>query len=405
MSVRVLALESGVTSLEDHRLGLTVFQYPVGALTATSGIRPGGATLTNPAAMVARISPFTAWIHAQGTQGGYSFVSDDDEDITFDAGEAGVTRTDRIIARIYDDTYDASGFTQGTVEYLKGQPSGSATALPVSSILLYEVPVLAGASAGGTPINFSNAVDSRSFTATNGAILPVASATIRDSMSGHDGKAIYRQDRDWLEFHDGIAWKVNNIPKVSSVANLSLITSPSTGDLAVTTDTGNVYVRFNSAWNLITQGPGAPRVGQCVLRIRSTSGLTFTAGVPTDITWGIEDWDTFSFHSTSVNTARVTPTVAGLYTFNGAVAFDANASGNRTLWWAKNGGVDLGSQTLFPPASGSATVIPARSTTYQMNGTTDYVVLRAQSSVTVNHVTSSNQVQTSMEVHYVGPLP
>lgn len=259
MTIRVLALESNETTLEDHRLELTTFQYPSGALTGVSGVRPGGGELSSDTNMVATIAPLTAWIQgSSATQGGYSFVSDDDVDITFDAGEGGNARVDRVIARVYDDTYDASGFVQGTVEYLKGQSGGSASTVPSNSILLWEISVPAGASAGGTPINFANAVDKREYTAANGGVLPVKSTTVRDALTNlYSGKLVWRVTEEWLEYHNGTNWRVAGIPIVSSFASIStLIPNPRTGMLVVTQDTGNVYERFSSSWQIIAEGPG-----------------------------------------------------------------------------------------------------------------------------------------------------
>lgn len=407
MSVRVLALESNVTTLEDHRLELTLFQYPSGALTGESGVRPGGAALSSDTAMVATISPFTAWIQGSGsTQGGYAFVSDDEEDITFDAGEAGNARIDRIIARVYDDVYDASGFTMGSVEYLRGQSGGAANSVPSNAILLYEISVPAGASAGGTPINFANAVDKRTFTAANGAVLPVGSATDRDALTNtFDGKLIWRTDRDWMECHDGSAWKVVSPPIVSTIGNASLITSAKTGQLLTVSGDGSVYIRFNSAWNKIVDGPDTPRVGQVIFRAVSTSSFTFSDASPENIPFPTEAWDTFAIHSTSSNNSRLKPLVAGKYRFSGGVAFNSSTTGAREAYFALNGTPIAGSsgRTSGPAASAAAAVI-ARPTTVQMNGTTDYVELVGVSyGVSVGHFTTANAINTSVEVQYVGP--
>ena len=407
MTVRVLALESNVTTLESHRLGLTVFQYPSGALTGETGIRPGGAALSSSTPMVATIAPFTAWIQGGGsTQGGYAFMSDANVNITFDSGEAGNARIDRIIARVYDNTYDASGFVQGTVEYLKGQAGGAANSVPTGATLLYELSVPAGASAGGTPVNFDNAIDKRQFTSANGGVLPVTSSSIRDALTNtYDGKLIFRTDRDWIEAHNGTSWKVTNLPKVSSFANLSLITSPSTGDLAVTTDTGNVYQRFNSSWNLVMEGPESPRVGQVVLRARNTSAVSFPGdATDTNVTWQTEDWDIFSFHSTSSNTSRITPNIPGKYTFNGAVVFNQDNSGYRAARWYKNGSVVNGSESRIDAVTGASSAVVARPTTIECNGSSDYVELRGiQNSGGSLSSNTTNTQQSSVEVTYAGP--
>lgn len=407
MSVRVLALESNVTTLEDHRLELTLFQYPSGALTGESGVRPGGAALSSDTAMVATISPFTAWIQGSGsTQGGYAFVSDDEEDITFDAGEAGNARIDRIIARVYDDVYDASGFTMGSVEYLKGQSGGAANSVPSNAILLYEISVPAGASAGGTPINFANAVDKRTFTAANGGILPVGSATDRDALTNlYDGKVIWRYDRDWLECHDGSNWKVISPPIVSTIGNASLITSPRTGQLLTVSGDGSVYIRYDNAWKQLLQGPDAPRIGEVIFRARSTASFTFSDGSPETIPFSSEEWDTYGIHSTSSNTSRLKPVYPGKYRFTGGVAFQSNPTGSREAMFYLNGSPIAGSSgRVQAPSISTAGATVARPTTVQMNGTTDYVELvGAAYGASPTHFTTTHAINTSVEVQYVGP--
>jgi hypothetical protein len=180
MTIRTLALESGATTIQDHRLTVGSLIAPAGAVTRRQGLFPtaldDGCTLTAVSAMVAAIGPFAAVVQGttSATQGTYIVTSDAAVNITFDAGEAAVDRTDRVILRIRDNTFDGSGSQTATVEILKGQSSGAATTLPDSSLLLWEVEVPAGASAGTGGINFSTqSVDVRTFTAAAGGAIPV----------------------------------------------------------------------------------------------------------------------------------------------------------------------------------------------------------------------------------------
>lgn len=247
MTVRVLALASGTTSLESHRLGLAPLGTPTTVLNNRSGLYPPltSADLSTVSAMVAAISPFSAWIDgtSTATQGGYSFTSDAAVNITFDAGNASTTRTDRVIARIKDDPYDGSGSQVGSVEYLKGNTTtGAATTLPASSLLLWEVAVPAGASAGGGGINFSSAkTDKRVWTATNGGTIPVKDQTDRDTLTGYAGLSVYRIDLNCVETHDGTAWRTGPI-RVANEAALSGVSNAIEGNVAYVADQDILYL-------------------------------------------------------------------------------------------------------------------------------------------------------------------
>jgi hypothetical protein len=203
--------------------------------------------------MVCSIAPFSAWIDGDNTatQGGYPFTLDTAVELTFDPGNVSTARHDRIIAWVKDDTYDSSGYTEGSVEILKGNTTtGVATALPDNAMLLYDVEVPVGASAGGSGITFSSAAtDERVYTTASGGVVPVVSEAARDAIaSPHKGALAYREDTDWVERHDGTQWRPTGIPIVSSVGNLSLITDPIQGDLAMVTSVDKLYRYTGSAW-------------------------------------------------------------------------------------------------------------------------------------------------------------
>lgn len=255
MAIKVLALASGVTGLTDHRILNGSLLTSDGQLAVRGGVLPGATSgnLSTVSAMVARVAPLKVVIpnSISATLGPYVLVSDANVDITFDAGEAGVGRVDRIIARAYDNTNDGSGQTTGSVYYLKGQASGAATALPNNSVLLYEMTIPAGASAGGGGVNFANAVDKRVYTVAQGGIFPVANATDMAAITnGFEGMAIYRADLDTLFVHDGTNFKARGQVTVASSANLTDITNPWSGQTALTRDTGYTYVYNGSSWIL-----------------------------------------------------------------------------------------------------------------------------------------------------------
>jgi hypothetical protein len=256
MGVRVLGLASGVTTAESHRMGLNGFTMAASPLNGRSGVYPtiGGAALATVSAMVCSIAPFNAWIDGTNTstQSGYPFCLDATVNITFDAGNASTVRTDRVIAIVRDNTYDGSGLTAGSVEYLKGNTTtGAATALPSNALLLYEVAVQAGVNAGNGGINFST-YSTRKFTWTtaSGGVLPVDSQTERDAISNPwSGCTVFRTDLKAHETFDGSIWRTLGMPVVSSYANLSTISNPFTGQSAMVSGTLLGYVYSGSQWS------------------------------------------------------------------------------------------------------------------------------------------------------------
>lgn len=108
-----------------------------------------------------------------------------------------------------------------------------------------------------------------------------------------------------------------------------------------------------------------------------TTTQTLTTNVSTPITFNAESYDPKSFHSTSVNTARITPTVAGTYKVFGLVAYAPNATGKRVAHPKKNGG-SIDSLPFSGVGGNSNTFSPdcaIASGTVSMNGTTDYLEL------------------------------
>jgi hypothetical protein len=265
MAVKVLALQSGVTGLTDHRILEGSFIQNAGALQVRGGLMPSpnAAALATVSAMVASVAAFKCVIpnSVSSALGPYVLVSDATVNITFADGEASVARIDRIIARAYDNTNDGSGDTKGDVYYLKGQASGAATAAPSNSIILYEVTVPAGTSAGTGGINFSTATtDRRFYTSTAGGIIPIANNTDMAAISfPYNGMTIYRTDLGALYCYDSVSFRPRSQISVATSGSLSAINNPAQGNVAVARDTSGVYIYNGSSWDLITTAADAKK--------------------------------------------------------------------------------------------------------------------------------------------------
>ncbi len=413
MAIKVLALASGVTGLADHRVLNGALVTSAGTIQVRGGVLPGSGAgnLSTVSAMVARIAPVKVVIAntVSAALGPYLLVSDANVDITFDAGEASVPRVDRIIARAYDNTNDGSGDTKGAIEYLKGQASGSATALPANSILLYEMTVPAGASAGSGGLTFANAVDQRVYTVANGAVFPVASNTAMGNItSPYEGMTIYRTDLDVLYVYDGTTWRARGVANVASSANLTSINNPYDGQIAVTRDTDAVYVYNGSTW----AQPKSYFVPLGRIVASGTQSLADATAVAITFS-GTDDIDTHNQHNPASNNTRITPNVAGYYRFKGTVAFsarddynDINAyfrlNGTTALApaWRSSYATDSGNSLLSGVFMASTECIQA------MNGSTDYVELIANQNNAANvaQITNqSGQYSSAVEWQYLGP--
>lgn len=405
MAVKVLALESAVTTLQDHRELNGGLAQAAGNISVRSGIFPGGtsaASLSTVSAMVARVGSFKAIINngVSAALGPYMFVSDSTVDITFDAGEAAVPRVDRIIARVYDDVNDGSGDTKGEVEYLKGQASGSATALPTNSILLYEMTIPAGASSGGGGVNFANAVDQRDYTVASGGIMPVKSNTIMSAISApFEGMTIYRTDLDVLYSYDGSTWRPRGVATVASSANLTDINNPYDGAVAVTRDTDAVYVYSGSTW-------AQPKAFfKPIGRMVATGNQTLADNTQVAIQFSAaDDIDTHGQHNPASNNTRVTPNVPGYYRFYGVGFFNEQASPNvLDVNFRLNGSTNLAGGTRHPGNASHAMGLVAQ-VTVLMNGTTDYIEFyMRQDSGGSDTTHQSSQFSSVVEWEYLGP--
>lgn len=212
MADYALRLENGADTAPRMRMGDAVPLGHADPLDTRTGLRPdnGGAVAIVAGSMDVQVSPFLGWLSG-GTsvaQGGYPFVLDATKTLTLDAGDASQARTDTIAAVVRDDAFDTSGATEAVVEVVKGTPGAGAPALPATALPLRDVIVPAGASAGTGGLSGSDlGADRREWLAAAGGILRVSGATARDALPAVAGAAVYREDTDRVEVHDGTGWQ------------------------------------------------------------------------------------------------------------------------------------------------------------------------------------------------------
>lgn len=124
----------------------------------------------------------------------------------------------------------------------------------------------------------------------------------------------------------------------------------------------------------------------------------------TSITFTAEEIDTDGFHSTSVNTSRITPTKAGYYRFYGTVFFEAQTTPSISdCNFRKNGTTSLAPAGR---AQGYTQAFSLSTTCVQdFNGTTDYIELQAlQDSAGADNTNQSVQFSSVVEWEFVRDL-
>jgi hypothetical protein len=77
--------------------------------------------------------------------------------------------------------------------------------------------------------------------------------------------------------------------------------------------------------------------GPAQARVYNSAAIATTSGAVPALTFNSERYDTGGFHSTSVNTERLTAPTAGLYSIGATVRWEANAAGARQTFLRVNG--------------------------------------------------------------------
>jgi len=237
-----------VVDAEDARLGIGALWTPgTTALRSRQGIRlgpgnPGKVTASATPDVNIHVAKFQAVLTASRGLGEYIATLDADKTIDILTGQpahATLVRNDLIIGR-QQDTYYVDGSTSFLVQRILGIAGAgdpSLAAIP-DYILLARVRVAALA----TTITTAMIDDLRpGWAVALGGLLPVNTQTERDALTAFDGLAVYRVDRDWIEVYRG-GWRVQSTAVCSSTADRdSAITHPYNGQLAVTTDTDQLW--------------------------------------------------------------------------------------------------------------------------------------------------------------------
>lgn len=204
-------LDSGQTR-QDTRLSPLGAFTPASPLATRSGVLPGsadGATRlagfnASGSGMTVTVFPGRAVVQTSDLQGAYPVALTDQATLTVTDGDQ-QPRIDLIVLHVYDNLFDASGRDQAVLEIVKGTPAATPQppAAPAGAMVLYQIAVPAGASAGTGGIPWTTALTGmRTATVAVGGILPVTTDTTPGAYPGQ-----YRDVGGALQRWDGTAWQ------------------------------------------------------------------------------------------------------------------------------------------------------------------------------------------------------
>jgi hypothetical protein len=129
-----------------------------------------------------------------------------------------------------------------------------------------------------------------------------------------------------------------------------------------------------------------------ICRVVANATQSIPDNTATALTFLQEDIDTHGFHSTSANTSRITPTVAGIYRF-----YSNCIIGGRTDYASVETHIRINGSTNLAPSDRQGNEVNAVAFTVQaeawvnMNGTTDYAEAIVTQDNTANVAQVTNQ--------------
>lgn len=202
--------------------------------------------------------------------GDYKFVNDNNITITHAASSPTLNRHDIVGFQVKDNFYDSSGLNTVVPAIIQGANSAGTPvdpALPASFIPVYRGLVSAAAT---SPV-LTTLVKR---TTNDGGLLPVDDVTERNAfVAPWDGLSVYRRDRDWVEIHDGTAWRVQGTAIATTFADLTgAVTNPHLGLQGYCSSTGLRYAWDGSVW--VADNTLAGRIATTAGFMATTSGTT-----------------------------------------------------------------------------------------------------------------------------------
>lgn len=185
-----------------------------------------------------------------------------------------------------------------------------------------------------------------------------------------------------------------------TTANYNLSYPESTDAPEVWTDMQNLAEDVDGALDTlegkVESAASKKPVGRLVQAVAQTG---ITNNTMTAVTFTTEELDTGGFHSTSVNTSRVTPTVAGVYRVHGAVSAIGQVDYASVEVAILVNATAVAPATRFNPGSAGQTTVIQAEALVTCNGSTDYfgVGFRLQRASATSGTVVSSQFASVLE--------
>lgn len=144
------------------------------------------------------------------------------------------------------------------------------------------------------------------------------------------------------------------------------------------------------------------RIGEGVAQLHRAAVQSITNNVANVISFDTAVLDKLGGWASSPNPTRYTPNVAGWYLVSGFVGYASNATGNRQAGIVKNGSIVNGSLGQVAALSSGTTRVTTATILVQMNGTTDFLELRAFQTSGASLNTFTTNGEPNMTVVYAG---
>jgi hypothetical protein len=225
-----------------------------------------------------------------------------------------------------------------------------------------------------------------------------ANATARDAAvtSPQEGNACYLKDTNQVLTYSGSAWVA--VGGGSPLTTKGDLYGFSTVDARIPIGANDTVLTADStqALGLKWAAPAGGSFAGC--RLTFTGNQSISNATSTKLTFGSEDYDTDSFHSTVTNTSRITipAGMGGYYLIYGMNSWDSNSTtGRRIIYIFKNNAEIIGAEVGVTAAS-PATYPAVQITTVLNLSAGDYVELEVyQSSGGSLNATAFNQFGVS----------
>ena len=222
------------------------------AYSVRSGVRPApygtnALKLSAATGMNTSLSAGSATIQGSSTNGVYEVCSRQAETLTITTAHPSLPRIDLCVIRVVDNG-DATSYA--SVEIIAGTPAASPAVptTPTAALALANISVAAGA----TSIVSGNITDVRTFTASSGGVIQVASSAAYPTVAPNGQLVFDEALGQYLGYKSNVP---NRLPGAIVCTSSTRPASPVEGQIIKETDTGLQYLRASSAWKTMNPSP------------------------------------------------------------------------------------------------------------------------------------------------------